>query len=87
MSKLLEPKAAQYAQGRPERIADDFYNPNTIEGDLMEEENIQQLPQQLYRLLKITAAINELRNTTTDPAIRLRMTNILRAAGVMIDAN
>ena len=88
MSKLLEPKPACYAQGKPERIAEDFYNPETISGELMSKEDIKKLPQPLYRLLKVTGAINELRNDKTlDPAIRLKMSHILDVAGVTIDAN
>jgi len=40
-----------------------------------------------HKLQLIVAEINQFRNETNDTAIRLRMTNILRAAGVMIDAN
>jgi hypothetical protein len=87
MNKLLEPKPARYAQGRPERIADDFYNTESKLDELIADDAVDKLTQPLYRLKQIIGTVNVIRMTTEHAQTRLDMEHILRVAGVTIDGD
>ena len=85
LSKMTEAKPPCYTQGNPERIKEDFYNPDLCDDDIMtKESDFEKLPQPLSKLMKVIGSINEIRNETNDPQLRLKMDHILAVAGVKL---